>query len=217
MAGDPPFFVDNPGGALTGAVLEFPDLTATDVEVADDGVVVASRPTINFISGTGITVTGADDAINDEIDVTFALSAAAATQAELDVVAASVTTLSGDVDTALAVLDAVDADLQAQMFTVVDNPQTASYELVANDAGKQISMNVAGANTLTVPANATVAFPVNTVIHVYQYGAGTTTIVAAGGVTIRSFGPSLVSGGQYALMSLRKRATNEWELTGLTA
>jgi hypothetical protein len=133
-----------------------------------------------------------------------------ATQAELD-------TLSGDVDTALAALDVVDADLQAQMFTVVDNTQTASYQLVIGDAGKQVSMNVAGANDLTVPANATVAFPVNTVIHVYQYGAGTTTIVAAGGVTIRSFGPSLVSGGQYALMTLRKRATNEWELSGLTA
>ena len=39
------------------------------------------------------------------------------------------------------------------------NVQTASYTLVAADAGKAVEMDVASANTLTVPPNSSVAFP----------------------------------------------------------
>jgi hypothetical protein len=98
--------------------------------------------------------------------------------------------------------------------TVAANRQTASYELVLADAGKVVEMNVATANNLTVPLNSTQAFPVGTVIELLQYGAGQTTVVATGGVTIRSSGGKLKLTGQYSSASLRKIATDEWSLVG---
>ena len=52
------------------------------------------------------------------------------------------------------------------------NEQTVSYELVLTDEGKIIEMNVGAANTLTIPANADVAFEVGTVIMIVQIGTG---------------------------------------------
>ena len=97
---------------------------------------------------------------------------------------------------------------------VTANRQTDSYTLVLTDANKVIEMNKATANNLTVPLNSSVAFAVGTVIELFQYGAGQTTVVASGGVTIRSSGGKLKLTGQYSAASLRKIATDEWQLTG---
>lgn len=102
----------------------------------------------------------------------------------------------------------------ANLEAVPQNTQAASYTLILADAGKVVEMNVAAANTLTVPPNSAVAFPVGTVIEVYQMGAGATTIVAGTGVTIRSAGGSLALRTQYATASLRKRSTDAWVLAG---
>lgn len=97
---------------------------------------------------------------------------------------------------------------------VTANRQTASYELVLADANKVIEMNVGSANNLTVPANSSVAFDVGTCIEIFQYGAGQTTVVATGGVTIRSSGGKLKLTGQYSAATLRKIGTDEWCLIG---
>jgi hypothetical protein len=94
------------------------------------------------------------------------------------------------------------------------NNQTGSYTLVLADAGKTIEMNVASANTLTVPPNSSVAFPVGTVINWEQHGAGTTTLTAGAGVTLNSRGGVLASAGQYGAGSMRKTATNTWLVAG---
>lgn len=100
-------------------------------------------------------------------------------------------------------------------FNVVTaNRQTDSYTLVIGDAGKVIEMNKATANNLTVPLNSSVAYEVGTIIELFQYGAGQTTVVATGGVTIRSSGGKLKLTGQYSGASLRKIATDEWSLVG---
>lgn len=94
------------------------------------------------------------------------------------------------------------------------NRQTASYTLVLADAGLVVEMNVASGNNLTVPLNSSVAFAVGTIVELFQYGAGQTTVVATGGVTIRSSGGKLKLTGQYSGASLRKIATDEWALVG---
>lgn len=94
------------------------------------------------------------------------------------------------------------------------NTQTGSYTLVLGDKGKLIEMNVGSANNLTIPPNSSVAFPVKSRIDISQLGAGQTTIVAGGGVTIRSSGAKLKLTGQYSGGSLVKRATDEWVLFG---
>ena len=86
--------------------------------------------------------------------------------------------------------------------------QPTDYTLALTDANMGVAMNSASANNLTVPANATVAFPVGTQIAVQQLGAGTTTVVAAGGVTIQA--STLVLSNQYAVAVLIKKATNTW-------
>lgn len=75
-------------------------------------------------------------------------------------------------------------------------------------------MNVASANNLTVPDNATVAFPVGSQVDICQYGAGQTTIVQGAGVTIVSVSSNKKLAARYGTATLYKRATNEWVLTG---
>jgi hypothetical protein len=97
---------------------------------------------------------------------------------------------------------------------VTTNRQAASYTLVLGDANKLVEMNVGSANNLTVPLDSTVAYSVGTQILISQYGAGQTTVVATGGVTIRSNGGKLKLSGQYSGATLIKIATNEWYLFG---
>ncbi len=91
-----------------------------------------------------------------------------------------------------------------------ENVQVASYMLILSDGGKIVTMDVAGANTLTVPTNAAVAFPIGTIIGIYQKGAGATTVQGDTGVVVVNAGGV---GGQGAMASLWKRGTNEWVLT----
>ena len=98
--------------------------------------------------------------------------------------------------------------------TITTNRQTASYTLALADRGKLVEMNVATANNLTVPLDSAVAFPIGSKIDISQYGAGQTTVVATGGVTIRSAAGALKLAVQYSGASLVKIATNEWYLFG---
>jgi hypothetical protein len=98
---------------------------------------------------------------------------------------------------------------------VVHNTQTgASYTLALADAGKHVERSNASANTVTVPPNSSVAFPVGTIINISQEGAGTTTIVEGSGVSVESRGNLVALAGQYAEATLRKRGTDDWRLSG---
>jgi len=93
------------------------------------------------------------------------------------------------------------------------NAQTGtSYTLVLTDVAKVISLTNAAAITLTVPTNASVAFPVGTQILLYQGGAGQVTISSS--ATIRSQGTKLKINGQYGVAGLLKIATDEWVVFG---
>jgi hypothetical protein len=94
------------------------------------------------------------------------------------------------------------------------NNQTSNYILDISDSYKLIEMNVGSANTLTIPTNIVVPFPIGTQILISQYGAGQTTITAAGTVTLRSSGGKTKTASQYAMATLVKRGTNEWYLAG---
>jgi hypothetical protein len=105
-------------------------------------------------------------------------------------------------------------DLAAKFpLNVSTSAQTASYTLVAGDAQKIVEMGVGSANTLTIPTNDNVAFPVGTSILVVQTGAGQTTIAGAAGVTVNSY-LGLKIAGQWGAATLVKRATNTWVAIG---
>ena len=92
--------------------------------------------------------------------------------------------------------------------------KTANYTLVLTDSAMVIEMNLAGANTLTVPPNSSVAFPIGTTIEVGQYGAGQTQVVAGAGVALRAYNNNLRLAGQFAMCSIIKRNTDEWWVAG---
>lgn len=116
-------------------------------------------------------------------------------------------------------INTLTSNAQTQLDTksaklITTNRQTSSYTLVIGDADKLVEMNNASANNLTVPLNATVAYATGTQILLSQYGAGQTTVVATGGVTVRSSGGKLKLTAQYSGATLIKIDTNEWYLFG---
>lgn len=109
--------------------------------------------------------------------------------------------------------DVLRSGLAASLITI--NAQTAAYTLVLADASKLVTMNVASANQLTIPTNASVAYPVGTVIVIQQIGAGVTTVKGATGVTLNgvSAGGGAIT-ARWAACSIVKSATNTWLAMG---
>ena len=87
------------------------------------------------------------------------------------------------------------------------NAQVASYTGVLTDAGKTITMTNVSANTFTIPANASVAYPTGTRINVLNLGAGACTVTAGAGVTIAGTVAALAINGAASVI---KTATNTW-------
>ena len=100
------------------------------------------------------------------------------------------------------------------------NDQTATYTAVLTDnRNKLVRMNVASANNFQIPTNASVAFPIGSVINVTQLGAGQTTIqaVTSGTTTIQSTGATATAPKlrkQYSAASCIKVATDTWLVVG---
>lgn len=94
-----------------------------------------------------------------------------------------------------------------------------NYTLVAGDQSGIVIMSGGSANQLTIPTNASVAFPLGTKIEVWSTGAGTTTIAGDTGVTLQGNGGSASAGScdiqtQYGGATLTKIATNTWMVAG---
>lgn len=81
-------------------------------------------------------------------------------------------------------------------------------------AEKTVYANGTGAQTYTVPTNATTAFEVGTRIRLVRYANQTLTVAAAGGVTIVGSGASLTARARYSEIVLTKIGTDEWRLGG---
>ena len=88
-----------------------------------------------------------------------------------------------------------------------NNTQTGSYTTVLTDAGKVITMSNASANTVTIPANSSVAYVIGTRINILNLGAGACTPTAGAGVTINGTITALATNSSAAVI---KTATNTW-------
>lgn len=170
------------------------DITTAGKALLDDADAAAQRTTLGL--GTMATQTAANYATLSS--PTFTDTPAAPT--------ATAYTNTTQIATTASVYNTV--------TTVPENAQTGTtYTLVLADAGKLVSLSNASAITLTIPTNASVAFPTNTRIDLLQYGAGQVTVGGAG-VTIRSSGSKLKLTGQYSGATLWKKGTDEWVLIG---
>ena len=102
---------------------------------------------------------------------------------------------------------------QGKIADTLINAQAASYTLVLADKNKLVEISNASANTLTVPPNSSVAFPVGSTITILQTGAGQCTLTAGAGVTVNGT-PGLKLRTQYSSATLIKRATDTWVALG---
>lgn len=102
------------------------------------------------------------------------------------------------------------------MDKITLNEQTGTaYTAVLADAGKLIQMNNAGANTLTVPANASVAYDTGTILLIEQAGAGATSVAGDTGVSVNGVSAgSLTISAQYDSVALIKTGTDAWHAFG---
>ena len=115
----------------------------------------------------------------------------------------------------LGVPAAADTDIPTfvDLGRVAANAQSTSYTLVLADKGKVVETTSATAVTVTVPPNASAAFPVGTLLELHQYAAGQISVAAGAGVTLRT-PSSLTTRAQYSSLSLRKRGVDEWIVGG---
>lgn len=153
------------------------------------------------ISSSGVTAISSGVVVNADVS-----SSAAIAYSKLNL--ASSITNSDISDTAAISLTKV-ADV------AISTKTTTPYVIALGDKNSLIEMNLAGANVVNVPTNASTPFPIGTVINIVQYGAGKTQIVAStpGTTSVRAT-PGNYLRDRYATASLIKRGTDEWYLIG---
>ena len=95
------------------------------------------------------------------------------------------------------------------------NVQSGNYTLVLADAGKHIYSTNTGAQAITIPTNASVAFPIGTVITIVNKGTNRITF-SASGVSVIGNGTGIVFEPFLPInttLQLMKTGTNEWSAT----
>jgi len=102
------------------------------------------------------------------------------------------------------------AALDIAPFVVNATAKSAAYTLALGDQSTLIQ--VSGAQTITVPLNATVAYPVGAIIHLLSISGQPVVSFTAGITSYYSPGLKLRATGSMA--SLVKLGTNTWALTG---
>lgn len=89
----------------------------------------------------------------------------------------------------------------------------ASNTTALAHAGKLFGVSHSSATNLTIPPASSVAYPLGTIMNVYQEGAGALSFVAGSGVTLRC-SRTLTCRAQYSAVSCMNVATDVWLLAG---
>ncbi len=215
--------VTGPGASTANGLVLF---NGTTGKIIKDGATVPSANGLSLISAAnyaamltllGIGTAGLQNTGTSGATIPF-LNGTNTWAATQTFTVAPVFTAAAGTRTALGLGTAAVAattDFEPAGAYVGQNAQTGTtYTLVLGDKGWLVTMSNASGNTLTVPTNASVAFPVLTRIDLASLGSGQTTIAAAGGVTINSVGAKLKLTTQYSGASLVKTGTNTWLLIG---
>ena len=198
-------------------------LAVTAAKIASDAVTTAkildSNVTTAKIADSAITSAKiADGAIvNADVNASAAIdktkiSGTAITAADTGTVTSTMIAdgaiVNADVNASAAI------DLGKLADATIDE-KSADYTLALTDKNKFIKMSITStANTVTVPTNASVAFPVGSQIHIIQYGSGKTQVIPVSGTVILYATPGAYLRTQYSSATLLKCDTNIWMLMG---
>ena len=105
------------------------------------------------------------------------------------------------------------ATIGTSIINLTINAQTGTtYTPVLADNGKLVTLSNASAITLTVPTNASVAYPTGAQINIEAIDAGQVTVVGDTGVTVNGTGTKLRT--QWSAATLVKLGTDSWTLIG---
>ena len=97
------------------------------------------------------------------------------------------------------------------------NQQTSAYTTVLSDRDKLVEVSSQSGVTVTIPADASVNYPVGTSFDILQTGTGQVTVAGDNGVTVNAT-PGLKLRTQWSSATVFKRAANTWVVYGdLTA
>ena len=96
----------------------------------------------------------------------------------------------------------------------VETWNTATKTLTLSDANKLFKCSHTTDQTLTIPTNTTVAFPIGTMITFLLTSTYTVTFSGASGVTLTSIDSLVELATQFAMASLIKTDTDTWQLVG---
>lgn len=98
------------------------------------------------------------------------------------------------------------------------NAQTGTtYTTVLADNGKLVTLTNASAIAVTIPPNASVAYPVGAQINLAQLGAGQVTVSGGSGVTVVSTGATASAPKarvQYSTLTAVQTSTDNWLIMG---
>jgi hypothetical protein len=123
--------------------------------------------------------------------------------------------------TEVAVLDGTALDVAGNVLYDIDIKEVnessgTTYTLLIGDRGKLLRVgdegNNTSANTVTIPTNANVPYPIGTQVQVVAMG-GEVTMATAGTPTLR-YTPGLKLRDRYSSCTCIKIATDEWVLVG---
>ena len=197
----------------------FPNLPAPASDdllpIADVSQAVGSRQRtitwaqLEVLAAAGATVEAADPGAGDDSDDGYSVGSLwYATGSETLFVCVDATVGAADWD-AISGGGGSGVSINAQTGT--------TYTLALDDVAEDtlVTLDNADPITLAVPTNASVAFPVGTVVACAQLGAGLVSIAGATGVTINGTAPGAeASAGQWSTWSLTKLATDTWLASG---
>lgn len=100
---------------------------------------------------------------------------------------------------------------------VIKQIGSTTYTFLYGDYRRRLETTASSPTTITIPASGTTAaIPIGSTIPVVQIGSGQVTFIAASGVMLRT-PHGAKTAGQYSVVTLYKRAANEWILSGDTA
>ena len=181
----------------------------------------------NLVAGTGIAVTNnSGEGATPTIAITNLVVTTSDTGTVTSTMIANDTIVNADVNSAASIAysklnlnnsvdytDLKDGVAKSSFRSTLNDQTGTTYTLALADLAKLVTLSNAGAITLTVPLNSSIAFAIGDRIDLLQKGAGQVTIVGAGGVTVNAT-PGLKLRAQWSSATLIKLDTNSWVLLG---
>ena len=187
----------------------------------------SATATSNFVStASGCAMNALTQATAAAASATSATNSATSASTSATNAAASATAASNSAALALAAignastLGGIPAANYVIGGTVFNNQTGTSYTTILSDglyAGSQgtlMTFNNTANQSVIIPPNSSVAYPVGTVLNAMQLGTGKVTFVAGNGVTLNSAGNFLSIGSQYVIVSLLQYSINVWVIIG---